>query len=147
MSTGTRWRSLQVAPAIAVQQLDTNGKVTDRDLESDRDLEHFVEPHNPAFSRHNPDRAPPKIHMAPTNSAKSDREEAIQRALEKRGRENKPFDDLALEFGIPKTKLFNRFRGMTSWQKAHKKYQVLSRSMEDALLQWASELEDRKSVV
>ena len=37
--------------------------------------------------------------------------------------------------------LFNRFRGMTSWQKAHKKYQVLSRSMEDVLLQWASELD------
>ena len=35
--------------------------------------------------------------MAPTNSAKSDREEAIQRALEKRGRENTPVNDLALE--------------------------------------------------
>ena len=79
--------------------------------------------------------------MAPTNIAKSDREEAIQRALEKRGWENTPFDDLVLEFGIPKTTLFNRFQGMTSLQKAHEKYQVLSRSMEDALLQWASELD------
>ena len=90
---------------------------------TDRDLEHFVEPHNPAFSRpsrHTPDRAPHKIHMAPTNSVKSDREEAIQRALEKRGRENTPFDDLALEFGILKTTLFNHFRGMTSRQKAYK---------------------------
>ena len=77
----------------------------------------------------------------PTNRTKSDREEAVQRALEKRGRENTPFDDLALEFGIPKTTLYNRFRGMTSWQKAHEKYQVLSPGMEDALLQWASELD------
>ena len=82
--------------------------------------------------------------MAPTNSAKSDREEAIQRALEKRGRENTPFDDLALEFGIPKTTLYNRFRGMTSRQKAHEKYQVLSPSMEDALFQWTSELDARR---
>ena len=109
--------------------------VTDRDSESDRDLEYVVEPHNPAFSRHTPDRAPPKIQMAPTNCTKSDREEAIQRALEKRGRENTPFDDLTLEFGIPKTTLFNRYGGMSSRQKAHKKYQVRSRSMEDTLLQ------------
>ena len=112
--------------------------VTDRDLEMDRDLEYFVEPHNPAFSRcfhHTFDRSPPKFHMAPTNRTKSDREEAIQHALEKRGRENTPFDDLALEFGIPKTTLYNCFRGMTSRQKAHEKYQVLSPGMEDALLQ------------
>ena len=77
-----------------------------RDLESDREVEHFAEPHTPAFSRlphHTTDRRAPKFNMAPTNRAKSDRQEAIQRALEKREQENTPFDDLALEFGIPKT--------------------------------------------
>ena len=116
--------------------------MTDRDLEMDRDLEHFVESHNPAFSRpshHTSDRAPPKIHIAPTNRAKSDREEAIQRTLEKRDQENTSFDDLALEFGIPKTTLYC-FRGVASRLKAHKKYQMPSRSIEDGLLQWASEL-------
>ena len=48
-------------------------------------------------------RHPPKTHTAPTNRAKSDQEEAIQRALEKRDHENTSFDDLALEFGIPTT--------------------------------------------
>ena len=56
--------------------------------------------------------------MAPKNRSKSDREEAIQRALRKKEQENTPFDDLALEFGIPKTTLYNRFRGMTSHQNA-----------------------------
>ena len=42
----------------------------------------------------------PKFNMAPTKRAKSDREEAIQRAPEKRKQENESFDDLALEFGI-----------------------------------------------
>ena len=79
--------------------------------------------------------------MAPTNRAKSDREEAVQRALEKRDQENTPFDDLELEFGILKTRIHNCFREMKSRQKAHEKYQVLSPSMEDALLQWANELD------
>ena len=72
--------------------------------------------------------------MAPTNRAKSDREEAIQRALEKRVQGNTPFDDLTLEFGIQKATLYNRFRGMKSRQKAHENYQVLSPSMGGALL-------------
>ena len=67
--------------------------------------------------------------MAPTNRAKSDREEAIQRDLEKREQENTPFDDLTLEFGIQKATLYNRFCGMKSRQKAHEDYQVLSPSM------------------
>ena len=79
--------------------------------------------------------------MAPTNRAKSDREETIQRALEKRDQENTPFDDLELEFGILKTRIYNCFREMKSRQKAHEKYQVLSPSMEDAVLQWANELD------
>ena len=77
--------------------------VTDRDLETDRDMERFVEPHTPALSRlslHTADRRAPKFNMALTNRAKSDREEAIQRDLEKREQENTPFDDLTLEFGI-----------------------------------------------
>ena len=76
-----------------------------RDLKTDRDPKHFVEPHNPAFSHNTPDRAAPKIHMAPTNRAKSDREEAIQCALEKRDQENTPFFDLELEFGILKSRI------------------------------------------
>ena len=80
--------------------------------------------------------------MAPTNRAKSDRE-AIQRALEKREQENTLFDDLALEFGIPKTALYNRFQGMPSRQKAHENHQVLTPGMEDALLQWAGESDAR----
>ena len=79
--------------------------------------------------------------MAPTNRAKGDREEAIQRALEKKEQENIPFDDLALEFGIPKTTLYNRSRGMTSRQKAHENHQALTPGMEDAPLQWAGELD------
>ena len=58
--------------------------------------------------------------MAPTNRAKSDREEAIQCALEKRDQENTPFDDLELEFGILKTTTYNCFREMKSRQKAQK---------------------------
>ena len=81
--------------------------------------------------------------MAPTNRAKSDREEAIQRVLKKREQENTLFDDLALEFGIPKTTLYNRFQGMPSRQKAHENHQVLTPGMEDALLQWAGELDAR----
>ena len=46
-----------------------------------------------------------------------------------------------MPFGPHNSPLVNRFRGMTSRQKAYEKYQVLSRSMEDALLQWASELD------
>ena len=70
---------------------------SDRDLETDRDMERFVEPHTPALSRlslHTADRRAPKFNMAPTNRAKSDREEAIQRDLEKREQENTPFDEL-----------------------------------------------------
>ena len=70
---------------------------TDRDLETYMDLEHPVEPQNPAFNRpshHTSDQAPPKIYMVPTDRAKSDREEAIQIALEWRDQENMPFDDL-----------------------------------------------------
>ena len=95
---------------------------TDRGLETDRDLEtyaymdleHFVEPQNHAINRpshHTSDRAPPKIHMVPTNRAKSNREEAIQLAFEWRDQENMPFDDLALEFAIPKITLYNRSEG------------------------------------
>ena len=80
--------------------------------------------------------------MMPTNRTKSDREEAIQRALAKRERENTPFDD-ALEFGISKTTLYNRFRGTSSRRKAHENHQALTPGMEDALLQWASELDAR----
>ena len=72
-------------------------------METDRDMERFVEPHIPALSRlslHTADRRTPKFNMAPTNRAKSDREKAIQRDLEKREQENRPFDDLTLEFGI-----------------------------------------------
>ena len=82
--------------------------VTDRDLETDRDMERFVEPHTPALSRlslHTADRRAPTFNMAPTNRAKSDREEAIQHDLEKREQENTPFDDLTLEFGIQKATL------------------------------------------
>ena len=123
-----------------------------RDLESDREVEHFAEPHTPAFSRlphHTTDRRTPKFNIAPTNRAKSDQEEAIQRALEKREQENTPFDDLALEFGIPKTALCNRFQGMPSRQKAHENHQVLTLAwgmrffnelvnwmLEDFLLDW-----------
>ena len=66
-------------------------------------MERFVEPHTPAFSRlslHTADLRAPKLNMAPTNRAKSDREEAVQRALEEKEQENTPFDDLTLEFGI-----------------------------------------------
>ena len=59
----------------------------------------------------------------------------------KREREDTYFDDLALEFGIPKTTLYNRFRGMTSHQKAHENHQALTPGVEDALLQWAGELD------
>ena len=95
-------------------------------------MERFVEPHTPALSRisfHTADRRAPKFNMAPTNRAKSDREEAIQRDLEKREQENTPFDDLTLEFGIQKATPYNRFCGMKSHQKAHEDYQVLSPSM------------------
>ena len=67
--------------------------------------------------------------MAPTNRAKSDREEEIQRDLEKREQENTSFDDLTLEFGIQKATLYNRFCGMKSRQEAHEDYQVLGPSM------------------
>ena len=53
------------------------------------------------------------------------------------------FDDLELEFGILKTRIYNCFPELKSRQKAHEKYQVLSPSMEDALLQWASEISPR----
>ena len=122
--------------------------VVDRDLESNREVEHFVEPHTPAFCRpshHTTDQRASKCNMAPTNRTKSDREEAIQRALAKRERENTPFDDHALEFGIPKTTLYNRFWGMSSRRKAHENHQALTPGMEDALLQWASELDSRGS--
>ena len=48
--------------------------VTDRDLESDREVEHFVGPHTPVLSRlshHTSDRGAPRFNMAPTNHAES----------------------------------------------------------------------------
>ena len=61
--------------------------------------------------------------MAPTNHAKSNREEAVQRALGERDRENIPFGDLTLEFGIPEAALSDRFQEMVSRQRAYKSYQ------------------------
>ena len=48
-----------------------------------------------------------------------------------------------MEFGIPKTTLYNRFRGMSSHRKAHENHQALTPGMEDTLFQWASELDAR----
>ena len=67
--------------AIFYEVLDkTSCNVTDRDLETDRDMERFVEPHTPALSRlsfHTADRRAPKFNMAPTSHAESDRKDAI----------------------------------------------------------------------
>ena len=90
-------------------------------------MERFIEPHTPALSRlsfHTADRRAPKFNVAPTNRAKSDREEAIQRDLEKREQENTPFDDMTLEFGIQKATLYNCFCRMKSHQTAYEDYQV-----------------------
>ena len=64
-------------------------------------------------------------------------EEKIQRALEKRDREGTSFQDLAIEFGVPRSTLNDRARGGKSRQKAHEEEQTLPPAIEDALAKWA----------
>ena len=65
-----------------------------------------------------------KINIAPTNRAKRDREEAVQRALWVGGEEGlrggAPLGGPALEYSIPETMLYNHPRGMASRQKLMK---------------------------
>ena len=119
--------------------------VVDRDLESDREVEHFAGPHTHTVSRppsSDLGLTAPQINMAPTNREKSDHEETIQCILEKRERENIRFDDLVLEFGIPKATHCGGSRSMKSCQRARENY---SPGTEDAPPQWASEMTLRVS--
>ena len=50
---------------------------------------------------------------------------------------------LHCNLAFPKTALYNRFLRMPSRQKAHENHRVLTPGMEDALLQWAGELDAR----
>ena len=54
-----------------------------------------------------------------------------------------PLGGRALEYGIPKTTLHDHFRGMSSRQKAYGSCQALRSNVENALLQWAAELDDQ----
>ena len=119
--------------------------VVDRDLGSDREVEHFAEPHTHTVSRPSSSDlglTAPQINMAPTNREKSDHEETVQCVLEKRGREYIRFDDLVLEFGIPKATLYHGSQSMKSWQRARENY---SPGTEDAPPQWTSDMALRVS--
>ena len=52
-------------------------------------------------------------------------EENIRCTLEKRGREGTSFQDLASEFGVPRSTLNDRARGGISHRKAHEEEQAL----------------------
>ena len=69
-------------------------------------------------------------------------EEEIWRALEKRDREGTSFQDLASEFGVPRSTLNNRARGGISRRKAHEEEQALPPAIEDALQKWAQKMDD-----
>ena len=99
--------------------------VVDRDLEPDREVEHFAEPHTHTVSRPSSSDlglTAPQINMAPTNREKSDHEETIQCVLEKRERENIRFYNLVLEFSIPKATLYNSSQSIKSCQRARENY-------------------------
>ena len=49
---------------------------------------------------------------------------------------NTSFEDLHHKYGIPKSTLCDRARGMQTRQKAHEEYQALTPAMEDALKKW-----------
>ena len=66
-----------------------------------------------------------------------EREEKIRLALEDRAQFNTSFEDLHHKYGIPKSTLCDRARGMQTRQKAHEDYQALTPAMEDALKKWA----------
>ena len=69
-------------------------------------------------------------------------EENIRCTLEKRGREGTSFQDLASEFGVPRSTLNDRARGGISHRKAHEEEQALSPAIEDALQKWAQKMDD-----
>ena len=115
--------------------------VVDRDLESDREVEHFAEPHTHTVAQPSSSDlglTAPQINMAPTNRAKGYHEEQFN-VFSRRESERTyiRFDDLVLEFGIPKVILYNGSQSMKSCQRARENY---SPDTEDAFLQWASEM-------
>ena len=69
-------------------------------------------------------------------------EEEIRRALEKRDREGTFFQDLASEFGVPRSTLNGRVRGGISHRKAHEEEQALPPAIEDELQKWAQKMDD-----
>ena len=66
-----------------------------------------------------------------------EREEKIRLALEDRAQFNTSFEDLHHKYGIPKSTLCDRARGMQTRQKAHEDYQALTPAIEDVLKKWA----------
>ena len=69
-------------------------------------------------------------------------EEKIRCALEKRDREGTSFQDLASEFGVPRSTLNDRARGGISRRKAHEEEQALPPAIEDALEKWALKMDE-----
>ena len=72
-----------------------------------------------------------------------EREEKIRLVLEDRAQFNTSFEDLHPKYGIPKSTLCDRARGMQTRQKAHKDYQALTPVMEDALKKWALRMDSQ----
>ena len=72
-----------------------------------------------------------------------ERKEKIRLALEDRTQFNTSFGDLHHKYGIPKSTLCDRARGMQSRQKAHEDYQALPPAMEDVLKKWALRMDSQ----
>ena len=72
-------------------------------------------------------------------------EEKMRLALEDRAQFNTSFEDLHHKYGIPKSTLCDRARGMQTRQKTHEDYQALTPVMEDALKKWALRMDSQGS--
>ena len=76
-------------------------------------------------------------------AAKDEESKKIRLALEDRAQFNTSFEDLHHKYGIPKSTLCDRARGMQSRQKAHEDYQALPPVMEDVLKKWALQMDSQ----
>ena len=83
------------------------------------------------------------MHRVKVRQEKNDAvKENIRCALEKRDQEGTSFQDLAVEFRVPRSTLNDRARGGKSRQKAHEEEQALPPATEDALEKWAQKMHD-----
>ena len=79
--------------------------------------------------------------QSPAREKRSYRRKNTER-LEKRDLEGTSFQDLAIEFGVPRSTLNDRVRGGKSRRKAHEEEQTLPPAIEDALAKWAQKMDD-----